>query len=85
VLDGSAATHALRELDSVRTAIDEGRFAEAALRIELLEQDIAGRDATVVGIWQRLLAAERARADHSDHSDQGDHGDHGDHGVSRPA
>ena len=72
MLDGSAATHALRELDSVRTAIAEGRFAEAALRIELLERDIAGRDATVVGVWQRLLEVERARVE------QGV-------GVSRPA
>jgi hypothetical protein len=61
MLDGTAATHALRELDAVRTAIDEGRYDEAGLRIELLERDIAGRDAVVVDIWQRLLAAERAR------------------------
>ena len=64
MLDGTAADHALRELEEVRSAIAEGRFAEAALRIELLEGDIAGRDATVVGIWQRLLAAERAHVDH---------------------
>jgi hypothetical protein len=63
MLDGSAATHALRELDAVRSAIAESRFAEAALRIELLERDIAVRDATVVDVWQRLLAAERARVD----------------------
>ena len=61
VLDDSEATRALHELDAVRAAIDEGRFREAALRIELLEQDIAGRDALVVDIWQRLLAAERSR------------------------
>jgi hypothetical protein len=61
MLDGTAATRALKELDAVRDAIDEGRFGEAALRIELLEGDIAGRDAVVVGIWQRLLVAERAR------------------------
>jgi len=61
MLDGSAASHALRELDAVRSAIDERRFAEAALRIDLLERDIAGRDAAVVDIWQRLLSAERAR------------------------
>jgi len=72
MLDDTAATYALRELDSVRSAIAEGRFAEAALRIELLERDIAGRDATVVGVWQRLLAAERARCEH-------------DQDVSRPA
>jgi len=79
-MDGSAANHALRELDAVREAIDTGRreaidtgrYAEAALRIELLEQDIAGRDAAVVDVWQRLLNAERARVQ------QGQ-------GVSRPA
>jgi hypothetical protein len=64
MLDGTAATHALSELDAVRQAIDEGRFGEAALRIELLEAGIAGRDAAVVGVWQRLLAAERARVEH---------------------
>jgi hypothetical protein len=64
MLDGTAATRALDELDAVRDAIDEGRFREAALRIELLERDIAGRDAVVVDIWQRLLVAERARLDH---------------------
>jgi len=63
MLDGTAATRALTELDAVRDAIDEGRFGEAALRIELLERDIAGRDAVVVDIWQRLLAAERARVE----------------------
>ena len=61
MLDDTAATHALRELDAVRTAVDEGRYDEAGLRIELLEREIAGRDAVVVDIWQRLLAAERAR------------------------
>ncbi len=61
MLDESAATHALRELEAARSAVDEGRFAEAALRIELLEGEIAGRDATVVDIWRRLLAGERAR------------------------
>jgi hypothetical protein len=61
MLDGTAATRALRALDAVRRAIDEGRFDEAGLRIELLEREIAGRDAAVVDIWQRLLAAERAR------------------------
>jgi hypothetical protein len=61
MLDGTAATRALSDLDAVRDAIDEGRFREAALRIELLERDIAGRDAAVVDIWQRLLATERAR------------------------
>jgi hypothetical protein len=61
VLDHGEATRALKELDAVRAAIGEGRFHEAALRIELLEQDIAGRDALVVDIWQRLLATERAR------------------------
>ena len=65
MLDGTAATRALDELDAVRDAIEEGRFREAALRIELLERDIAGRDASVVGIWQRLLAAERSRIDES--------------------
>jgi hypothetical protein len=64
MLDGTAANRALDELDAVRDAIDEGRFSEAALRIELLERDIAGRDAVVVDIWQRLLIAERARLDH---------------------
>ena len=64
MLDGTAAARALTELDAVRDAIDEGRFAEAALRIELLEGDIAGRDAAVVDIWQRLLVAERARLEH---------------------
>ena len=63
MLDGSAANRALTELDSVRDAIDQGHFAEAALRIELLEHDIAGRDSAVVDIWQRLLASERARID----------------------
>jgi hypothetical protein len=63
MLDGTAADRALNELDAVRDAIDEGRFREAALRIELLERDIAGRDAVVVDIWQRLLAAERDRID----------------------
>jgi hypothetical protein len=63
MLDGTAATYALRELEAVRAAIDEGRYAEAALRIKLLEAGIAGRDAGVVGVWQRLLAAERARVD----------------------
>jgi hypothetical protein len=61
MLDGSAADHALRELDALRAAIDEGRYAEASLRIELLERDLAGRDAAVVGIWQRLLTVERER------------------------
>jgi hypothetical protein len=65
MLDGTAATRALNELDAVRDAIDEGRFREAALRIELLERDIAGRDAVVVDIWQRLLTAERSRIDQS--------------------
>ena len=65
MLDGTAATRALNELDAVRDAIDEGRFREAALRIELLERDLAGRDAVVVDIWQRLLAAERDRIDQS--------------------
>ena len=64
MLDGTAADRALSELDAVRDAIDEGRFSEAALRIELLERDIAGRDAAVVDIWQRLLVAERARLEH---------------------
>jgi hypothetical protein len=63
MLDGTAADRALNELDAVRDAIDERRFREAALRIELLERDIAGRDAVVVDIWQRLLAAERDRID----------------------
>ncbi len=61
MLDGSAASHCLRELDAVRVAIDEARYDEAALRIELLEDGLVGRDATVVGIWQRLLDAEKAR------------------------
>jgi len=61
VLDDGEARRALKELEAVREAIGEGRFREAALRIELLEQDIAGRDALVVDIWQRLLATERAR------------------------
>ena len=65
MLDGTAATRALNELDAVRNAIDEGRFREAALRIELLERDIAGRDVVVVDIWQRLLGAERDRIDQS--------------------
>lgn len=65
MLDETAATRAVNELDAVRDAIDEGRFREAALRIELLERDIAGRDAVVVDIWQRLLAAERSRIDES--------------------
>lgn len=63
MLDDTAATHALRELEAVRLAIDEGRYAEAALRIELLEAGIVGRDAAVVGVWQRLLAAERTRVE----------------------
>jgi hypothetical protein len=29
--------------------------------MELLERGIAGRDAAVVDIWRRLLAAERSR------------------------
>ncbi len=62
-MDGTAAQRALRELDTVRSAIDAGRVDEAALRIELLERDIAGRDAAVVDIWRRLLAAERSRID----------------------
>ena len=61
MLDGSAATRAHAELDAVRDAIDAHRFAEARLRIEVLEQEISGRDAAVVDIWQRLLSAERAR------------------------
>lgn len=65
MMDGTAADRALNELDAVREAIDAGRFREAALRIELLERDIAGRDAAVVDIWQRLLAAERSRIDQS--------------------
>ncbi len=69
MLDGSAADRALADLDAVRDAIEQGHFAEAALRIELLEQDIACRDAAVVGIWARLLAGERARiAQHSGES-----------------
>jgi hypothetical protein len=72
MLDGSAADHALAELDALRTAIDEGRFREAALRIELLEGQIVGRDTVVVDIWQRLLAAERVRAEQAE-------------GTSRPA
>ena len=64
MLDGTAATRALNELDAVRDAIDAGRFREAALRIELLEREIAGRDAAVVDIWQRLLATERSRVEH---------------------
>ncbi len=63
MLDDTAATHALRELEAVRLAIDEGRYAEAALRIELLEAGIVGRDAAVAGVWQRLLAAERTRVE----------------------
>jgi hypothetical protein len=63
MLDGTAAMYALRELEAVRAAVDEGRYAEAALRIELLESGIAGRDAAVVDVWQRLLAAERGRVD----------------------
>lgn len=63
MLDGTAATHALAELDAVRAALDEGRFAEAVLRIELLEVGLTGRDAAVTNVWQRLLAAERARLD----------------------
>jgi hypothetical protein len=66
MLDGSAATRALRELDAVRCAIDEGRHDEAGLRIELLEREIAGRDAVVVDIWRRLLAAERARIEQTE-------------------
>jgi hypothetical protein len=77
MLDDTAATRALHELDAVREAIDEGRFREAALRIELLERDISGRDAAVVDIWQRLLAVERARVEHG----TGEHGS----GSSRPA
>ena len=65
MMDGTAATHALGELDALRSAIDEGRFAEAALRIELLESGIAGRDALVVDIWQRLLDVERTRVERS--------------------
>jgi hypothetical protein len=65
MLDGTAATHALGELDAVRSAIDEGRFAEAALRIELLEAGIAGRGSQVVDVWHRLLAVERARVENS--------------------
>lgn len=65
MMDGTAADRALTELDAVRDAIDAGRVREAALRIELLERDIAGRDAAVVDIWQRLLAAERSRIDES--------------------
>ena len=64
MMDGTAAARALRELDAVRTAIEEGRLDEAALRIDLLERDIAGRDAAVVDIWRRLLTAERTRIDH---------------------
>ena len=64
MLDGTAATRALNELDAVRDAVDAGRFREAALRIELLERDIAGRDAAVFDIWQRLLATERDRVEH---------------------
>jgi hypothetical protein len=65
MLDGTAAAHALGELDAVRGAIDDGRFAEAALRIELLEAGIAGRDQGVVDVWQRLLAVERTRVEQS--------------------
>jgi hypothetical protein len=61
MLDGSAAHHALRELDALRGALDGGHYAEAALRLELLEREIAGRDATVVDIWRRLLGSERVR------------------------
>jgi hypothetical protein len=61
MMDGTAANHALRELDAVRTAIEAGRHDEAELRIELLEREIAGRDAAVVDIWRRLLAVERGR------------------------
>lgn len=61
MLDGSAASHALSELDAVRVAIDEGRYAEAALRIDLIEDGLSGRDEAVVGIWRRLLEAEKAR------------------------
>jgi hypothetical protein len=64
VLDGSAADRAFSDLDGVRDAIEQGHFAEAALRIELLEQDVAGRDGAVVDIWARLLAGERARIEH---------------------
>jgi hypothetical protein len=61
MLDGTAADRALRELDDLRAAIDAGRYDEAGLRLELLERQLEGRDAVVVDIWQRLLAAERAR------------------------
>jgi hypothetical protein len=61
MMDGTAATHAMRELDAVRSAIDEGRYDEAGLRIELLEREIAGRGAVVVDIWRRLLEVELAR------------------------
>ena len=77
MLDGTAADRALGELDAVREAIDEGRFSEAALRIELLEREIAGRDALVVDIWQRLLAAERARVEKATGQQES--------GTSRPA
>lgn len=62
MLDGTAANHAAHELDAVRRAVDEGRYAEAALRIEVLEAGLTGRDPAVVDVWQRLLRAERARA-----------------------
>jgi hypothetical protein len=76
MLDGTAADRALHDLDVVRDAIGEGRYAEAAMRIELLERDIAGRDPAVVDIWRRLLAAERERV----LLGSGEHG-----GASRPA
>lgn len=72
MLDGTAATRALDELDAVREAIGAGRFREAALRIELLERDIAGRDAAVVGIWQRLLDAERVRIERDSEQQAGE-------------
>ena len=61
MLDGSAAHHALGELDALRSAVDGGRYAEAALRMELLEREIAGCDAAVVDVWRRLLTSERVR------------------------
>jgi hypothetical protein len=71
MLDGSAAHHALRELDALRSAVDEGRYAEAALRLELLEREIAGRDAAVVDIWRRLLTSEQARMEQLSDQKQG--------------